>query len=875
MALFRLTIRKKLIFVVICVAAIAFLVLGLLTYRISRNALQSCVIKKLTAIRESKKAEIENYLDALKVQVLSLSESTMTIAALKQFKKEFYALAPEAPALKERLAAHTVNLKKFYQEQFIPHLRTTSTAKTAVEEIFPKSPLTIWLQSLYIADNPNPIGKKNLYTKAPDGSQYSAVHAYYDPVFNNICERFEYEDMFLVDIETGYVLFSTAKEIDFAANIIEGSLRNTTINKVLKACQQTADENFVTIIDFDFYEPAYGAPCAFVGTPIFEEGKKIGALIFQLPIDFVNKIMTYDKKWAENGLGVTGETILIGKDLRLRSIARAFIEDPNGYLENLRKIGVQETVIDKIKTYSTTILFQTIDTTPSREIARGNTNTQIVQDYREIPVLAAYSPLQVEDITWGIIAKIDQSEAFEDAYQLGRAMIIGIIFLLLLLIGMIFLCVQVLFVPISKMLAVAQTMVPAEKIDLSVTFPVMTEDEFGDLALYFNNFIHTLTITIKRVKETVATLNMVTSQIKQVTIDLADVDIKTAEKIDASHVMSDEEGDLAKQRHVVAEALSESMKKLGSGHIRVQEAIHRGSVLADALLKKVICCQVDVQKIVQQLAQLFGAIQHTVYGINALMQDAHGIKNETDRVVLKAAKNLSLTTHAVGSVGMLNSVLESMKEIVRHINSFTTASIVVTKVYDDTSALTTSFDAVVSELKEIIVTSSGRIDTAEVIVKKVQDIVETLSYEIRQSADLIAIVHAHDEQLVQKLKAQQDSSDALVLLIKETSAIGQAHLGLAQELIRDCTGLVDLFHDMDQSGSVSQDLLTLCDQLMKKRYDIDGKIDQAVAQRTLIYKQLSALGKLTKESVMQLTGCIEHIQSAENTLTEQLEQFKL
>lgn len=37
--------------------------------------------------------------------------------------------------------------------------------------------------------------------------------------------------------------------------------------------------------------------------------------------------MTFDKRWAEAGLGETGETILAGPDFLMRSDSRLFIED--------------------------------------------------------------------------------------------------------------------------------------------------------------------------------------------------------------------------------------------------------------------------------------------------------------------------------------------------------------------------------------------------------------------------------------------------------------------------------------------------------------------------------------------------------------------
>ena len=109
-------------------------------------------------------------------------------------------------------------------------------------------------------------------------------------------------------------MFNISKEIDFATNLLTGPLRKSNLAKIFTSIQQTSDENFVQLIDHDFYTPSYGKPNAFIGTPIYQEGKKIGALMFELPIDRINEIMTFNKRWQDVGLGQTGETFLIGRD---------------------------------------------------------------------------------------------------------------------------------------------------------------------------------------------------------------------------------------------------------------------------------------------------------------------------------------------------------------------------------------------------------------------------------------------------------------------------------------------------------------------------------------------------------------------------------
>jgi methyl-accepting chemotaxis protein len=59
-------------------------------------------------------------------------------------------------------------------------------------------------------------------------------------------------------------------------------------------------------------------PAAFIGAPLFDkEGVFKGALIFQMPIGHINKVMQ-----TATGMGESGETYIVGTDLLMRSDSR-------------------------------------------------------------------------------------------------------------------------------------------------------------------------------------------------------------------------------------------------------------------------------------------------------------------------------------------------------------------------------------------------------------------------------------------------------------------------------------------------------------------------------------------------------------------------
>ena len=82
--------------------------------------------------------------------------------------------------------------------------------------------------------------------------------------------------------------------------------------------------------DFESYWPSFDTPAAFMAVPIFEETltgqTQLGVAIFQFPVDRFKNVMS-----DRSGLGETGETYLVGNDLRLRS--DSFLDPQNFSIE--------------------------------------------------------------------------------------------------------------------------------------------------------------------------------------------------------------------------------------------------------------------------------------------------------------------------------------------------------------------------------------------------------------------------------------------------------------------------------------------------------------------------------------------------------------
>ncbi len=176
---------------------------------------------------------------------------------------------------------------------------------------------TAHLQEIYITSNPHPTGSKHLLNAGDDGSFYSRLHAEHHPWVRTFLEQKGYYDIFLFDL-SGNLIYSVFKELDYATNINSGEWKDSDLGVVFRAAAAASDATTTPFTDFQPYAPSHGAPASFIARSVYDgNGKKIGVISFQMPIDVINAFMQ-----SAEGLGETGEVLLVGEDRLMRADSR-------------------------------------------------------------------------------------------------------------------------------------------------------------------------------------------------------------------------------------------------------------------------------------------------------------------------------------------------------------------------------------------------------------------------------------------------------------------------------------------------------------------------------------------------------------------------
>jgi len=247
---------------------------------------------------------------------------------------------------------------------------------------------------------------------------YDHVHEKYHPYLRSYLETFGLYDIFLIS-PAGDVVYSVYKEIDFGTSLVNNDLKSNGLSNVFYQANELNDDNSYAIVDFSPYTASYGAVASFIAKPLFVNGKNVGVLAFQIPIDQINTIMTGDHDWLNSGLGYSGESYLVNDSLKAASISRFLAEDPDQYIDSLKDADIAEEVIEEIALRDSNIGIQTIDTLSVHAALSGESGNHTILDYRNVSVLSSYTPINFPGLHWALISEIDTQEAFQAAEDLA------------------------------------------------------------------------------------------------------------------------------------------------------------------------------------------------------------------------------------------------------------------------------------------------------------------------------------------------------------------------------------------------------------------------------------------------------------------------
>ena len=750
----------------------------------ARNDLEQKAKDHLVALRDIKKQQIENYFGAIRDQVLTFSEDQMVVEAMSSFRQAFTDYRAERALEQYDINLMRSELRTYYTGEFNTEYKNQNSGQSAdIDNIFRQlDDETVALQYDYIRGNQHPLGSKHLLDSAESETQYGQQHAATHPIIRSFLDKFGYYDIFLVDPDTGKIVYSVFKELDYGTSLIDGPYAQTNFAEAFRRANAATEKDAVVLVDFKQYTPSYEAPASFIASPIFDGNEKVGVLIFQMPVDRINSMMGF-----RSGMGETGETYAVGPDNLLRSNTYRDTENRTivASFRNPEKGSVQNKEV--------------------KAALAGESGVEISTNYLGDEVLSAYGPVDLIGLRWAILAEINTEEAFRTAREIqatsaeaNRSMTfwsvtIGAIAGLTVL-AISFVITRQIMNPLSNTIQMLQNVAEGEA-DLTQRLDDSRNDELGEVAKWFNVFVVRIHDIISKVVDNSSHLSKSSLELSHTATELsggvADSKTQSSSVSSAAEEMSinmsnmaDSTGQMSSGMKTVATSVDEmtsTISEIASNAEKsarvASEATHLAEI-SNAKVGDLGTAADEIGKVIEVIQDI--AEQTNLLALNATIEAARaGEAGKGFAVVATEVKELakqtasatddirgrieaiqSSTGEAVNSIHAISEIINNVNEVARTIASAVEEQSITTKEIAGNVSQTASAAEVVSRGVNESAAASKEITENISRVDQVLNQTASGASQTKSAGEDLERLATEMQELVGIFRLAEESSDA-------------------------------------------------------------------------------------------------------------------
>lgn len=759
-------IKHKLIISAITQSFITVICLGSIINWIAtdttRTALEEKAQNQLISLRDTTKDNIETYFRTINNQVITFSNDHMIIDAMTEFSAAFHRFKDQSNSYE--LSTAKSQLRDYYSGDFAKEFRNRNNGKSSkalswLEQLDDDS---ILLQDAFISSNNNLLGEKDKLANLAGNSVYAQLHSKYHEHIRDFQSRFGFYDIFLVDPNSGDIVYSVFKELDYATSLIKGPFVDTGIGEAFKRANLLSQASDTILTDFSPYPPSYMDMASFIASPIYDNGQKIGILIFQMPIDIISSVMTHNNKWSEAGLGESGETYLVGDDYTAKTLSRFLVEDPEGYYSVLQESGVSSDIIEAIRTKKSNIGLQKINTEGVEEGLAGHKGYKIFDDYRNVPVLSAYSPVDIAGLNWVILAEIDVEETFRTIETLSKAIgtssiTVGVVVLILGVFAS-----WLLASYISKLLnQMSLAMEAVANGDLTQRLDDSGNDEISEISGRFNQFVVKLQQMMTNLTKVTADLDLFSRRLSTIADDchkaISGQQSQTEQLATAMTEMQATLNEVARNVHSASLATQNIGKESSTAKQATEETLSASKNLAELLSDSSVAVSMlekdsdaigSVLDVIKQIAE-----QTNLLALNAAIEAARageqgrGFAVVADEVRTLASRTQISTTEIQTTIEKLQSAAkQSVSSMNKSTEQAVESELLSNKTYSVLNVIDESIISINDMTTQIATASEEQAAVAEDINRNVSQISQ-LCHQSVEKADETTSVSGQINQL--------------------------------------------------------------------------------------------------------------------------------
>lgn len=414
------SVASKLAATLLLVGLTSLLAATLVGVNAGQSLSESIVDDAVGASVSSGAREVSSQLDYYRGLADRLAGSPQTSVAVEEFTAAFDELAELSAA---DVADTRQDLLESYETRYFEPLRGGGQV-VQVRDILTGDPAALYLQGAYSVPEP-PVTDAATVNDAGDGSEWSAAHAVFHPVYRTAAREGGLRDVYLVDAASERVVYSSAKGPELGTSLVVGPYSGTILARASDAALMTGQ---AVATDLAFYRGAPDGPIGAAAAAVRgASGAVIGSVVVTYDADRLTDAMSdLVEAFTVDEAQAGGDLYLIGSDGVIRSDPQSFLAGATDYLDGATEAGViSDEDREGIELAGTTVLVQPAVDATANAARDGDSEPMNGTGVAGSEVVVGTGLVEDSDVTWYVARELDAAVAQSTVAAFQGILLVG------------------------------------------------------------------------------------------------------------------------------------------------------------------------------------------------------------------------------------------------------------------------------------------------------------------------------------------------------------------------------------------------------------------------------------------------------------------